>query len=276
MRPVLLAREPLVHFVMVGALLFGVDRARHPRSSAIAPVSADEAIRQGLREEFARRNGRAPSATELRGMVDGYLDDELLYREALALGLDRGDPIVRRRLVQKMELTLQDLGASREPTDAELQRLLTEEPTRWASLPSTSLMQVYFNTERRGATAETDAREALRRLTDGADFATQGDPFITGNALHGQSDEALDTAFGAGISTSLRDITVGRWVGPLRSRYGLHLVRVEARHMGALPPLASVRGSVRARWIERAQEEARRQALQALRARYRVAAGATP
>jgi peptidyl-prolyl cis-trans isomerase C len=263
-----LIREPLVHFCLLGGLVFAVDRARHPPAPARDAVRVDAAVRDGLRGEFARRNGREPTGGELRAMVDGYVEDELLYREALALGLDRGDPIVRRRLVQKLELTLEDVAAARDPTDAELAALLREEPARWERPPSTSLTQVFVRGD--GPAGDAAARDLLRALEGGADPRSLGEPFIAGATLAGQPDAALDVAFAPGFAAALRGAPAGRWVGPLRSRYGLHLVRVDARAAGAAPALAEVRDALRARWFERARDQARREALTALRARYRV------
>lgn len=271
-----LLREPLVHFVLLGGLVFAVDRARHRPEPELRAVRVDAAVRDGLREEFARRNGRDPTATELRGMVEGYVEDELLYREALTLGLDRGDPIVRRRLVQKMELTLQGVAAAREPTDAELAALLREEAGRWERPPSTSLTQVFLRDGRIGEPPEAAAHALLRALEGGADPRALGDPFVAGATLAAQRDDALAATFSPGFAAALRDLPAGRWAGPIRSRYGLHLVRVDAREGGGPPELATVRDALRARWFEQAQVRVRREAIGALRGRYRVEVAPTP
>jgi parvulin-like peptidyl-prolyl isomerase len=262
-------REPLVHFVALGAMLFAVDRARHGPVTDRETVRIDDAVARGLRDELARRNGRPPSESEVRAMVEGYVDDEVLYREALALGLERGDPIVRRRLIQKMELAVQADAQAQEPTDDALRALLAEEPARWTSPATTSLSHVFFDPARR-ADAEGDARHVAE--VD----APRGDPFIAAGPLHGLRGEAIDATFGEGFAPAVDALPVGRWSAPMRSRYGWHLLRVDARSPGAAPPLDEVRGALRARWIERDQARRRREALDALRTRYRVEVSGTP
>lgn len=266
-----LAREPLVHFVALGALIFAADRWRNGPEPDRRTVRVDDAVVRGARAELQRRNGRAPSEAEVREMLQGYIDDEVLYREALALGLERGDPIVRRRLVQKMDLALRAEGDAPEPTDDELRAMMQADPARWSSAPTMSITQVFYDPARRGARAEDDARQDLSQA---AQRAPAGDPFVLGATLTAQRAQSLGVSFGAEFADGLRDAPLGRWVGPLRSRYGVHLARVDAREPGQRPPFEVVRGALRAQWIERAAERRRRAALDALRAHYRIDTGA--
>lgn len=262
-----LVREPLIHFVALGALIFAADRWRNGPASDHRTVRVDASLVRGARAELQRRNGRAPTEGELREMLQGYVDDEVLYREALALGLERGDPIVRRRLVQKMDLALRAEGDAREPEDGELHAMLRDEPARWSSAPTMSVTQVFYDPARRGDHADEDAR---RDLTLAAHRAPAGDPFVLGSTLTAQRAQSLGVSLGQGFVDGLRDAPVGVWVGPLRSRYGVHLARVDARTPGRLPPLDEVRGALRAQWLERRAEQQRRASLDALRGRYRI------
>lgn len=262
-----LVREPLVHFVALGALIFAADRWRNGPEPDLRTVRVDEAVARGARAELQRRNGRAPTEDELREMLQGYVDDEVLYREALALGLERGDPIVRRRLVQKMDLALRAEGDAAEPHDEDLVAMMRADPARWASAPTVSLTQVFYDPARRGGRAEDDARDDLAAS---AQRAPAGDPFVLGSTMTAEREQSLGVSFGADFVAGLRDAPVGRWVGPLHSRYGVHLARVDARAPGRLPPLDVVRGALRAQWLARDAERRRRASLDALRARYRI------
>lgn len=257
----------MVHFVALGALIFAADRWRNGPEPDRRTVRVDAPLVRGARAELQRRNGRAPTEAELREMLQTYVDDEVLYREALALGLERGDSIVRRRLVQKMDLALRAEGDAREPTDDELRAMLRDEPARWSSAPTMSVTQVFYDPARRGDRAEHDARQDLALASQ---RAPAGDPFVLGSTLTAQRAQSLGVSFGEGFVDGLRDAPTGAWVGPLRSRYGLHLARVDARAPGRLPPLDEVRGALRAQWLERRAEQQRRASLDALRARYRI------
>jgi hypothetical protein len=196
-------RQPALHFLLAGAALFGLDAARSPaRPPAGTPVVITAERQDTLREAFALRNGTRPTASEMRGLIDGAVDEELLYREALALGLDRGEPAVRMRLIQKarfvsdgegrtdealhrearalgldredpvlrrilaekMRLLLAGAGRPEPLTDAELSAWLSRHRARFTSPPRLRFSQVFLGTDRRGARVERDARRLLASL----------------------------------------------------------------------------------------------------------------
>ena len=212
-------------FVLLGALIFAVSAwrvGRRPAESAAARIEVTAGTIAWLREGYERQWHRAPDADELRGLVNDHLREEVLYREALAMGLDRDDSIVRRRMAQKMEFLTQDIAASVEPDDAALRKFFEGNTARYAKAARVSFRHVFFSRERRGARLEADAGEALAALAQGASDETMGDPFLR---EHEFADD-IATALGREFAEKLAAMPAGEWRGPVASSYGVHLVRV--------------------------------------------------
>lgn len=261
-------REPLFHFAVLGAAIFGLHAAvaPRPRDERIV-VSADFVA--GLRQEHAARAGRPPTPEEERALVDRFVDEEVLYREAVALGLDRGDPIVRRRLAQKMMFVAED-GAAREPSDAELAAYLAAHADRYREPPRLSFRHVFLGRDRRGDAATADAQRLLPDLAAGAKPESLGDPFLQGASFSRRAPGDLEAVFGKAFTDALLAAPAGVWAGPIASSYGAHLVHVDDRVEGALPPLAAVRARLRADLRDERRDTAVRTMREQLRARYRV------
>jgi hypothetical protein len=261
-------REPLVHFVLIGAGIFAAHAwLRGPPDSQIT-VSAE--FIEGLREEHQTRTGRPPTAEETRGLVTRYVEEEVLHREALALGLDTGDVIVRRRLVQKMQFLLEDEAAAVEPSDEELQAHLDATADRYRSPPVISFRHVFVSRDRRGEGAKAEAARLLEALRGGGDPGSLGDPFLQGSAWSRRAAKEIDAVFGAAFAEGAFAAKEGSWEGPIESSYGAHLIFVSDRAEGRAPALSEVRAKVREDWRAARREEARRAAMERLRARYKV------
>ena len=268
-----LLREPLLLFLVLGALLFGLHTLVSDQSQ-----ESDDALRiqvtaadiDQLRAGWERQMGRPPRLEELQGLTDRFIREEVLVREALALGLDRDDTIVRRRLVQKMNFLVEDLALLNEPTEAEVsdyfeQRLLP---------PRISFTHIYFSRDRRGDAAQPDAELALNQLAS-ADLPPLrapelGDPFMLQFDYSLQSPQEVSQLFGQSFADALFDLAPATWRGPARSGYGLHLVRVQERVEGRLPELVEVRGQVLQDLIRGRRQEAEAQAYEVLRGRYEI------
>src|SRR6185295_14869639 len=178
-----LLQEPLLHFLALGAVIFtanGWRQSQRPAANAEPRINVTAAVIDRLRAGYERQFGQAPDETELRGLVTAHIREEVLCREALALGLDRDDTIVRRRLAQKMEFLTDDLLDAADPDDATLQKFLTQNSGRYAKSARVSFRQVYFSREKRGTDAETAARDALNALEKGASEEAMGDAFLHG------------------------------------------------------------------------------------------------
>jgi hypothetical protein len=264
-------KEPLLHFVVLGLGLFALYRLTTGDAGTPAQEIVVDAPRiAALAEQFVRTWRRPPTAEELDGLVQSYVRDEVLYREGLALGLDRDDPVIRSRIRLKMEV-LGD-GPDTEVSDAELQAWLDANADRYAAPARYDLRQVLFDPARRGERFESDLDAALRALEREpvADPAAFGDVTLLPAELRGVTRADVAAQLGEELAAALNDAPRGRWFGPVRSGYGAHLVRVELREPPKAAVLADVRGTVE-RDVQYARSEAASDALyERLRARYTV------
>lgn len=241
-----LLRDPLFHFVALGAVLFLVYAVVSDilASDANRRIEITESEIQLLAETWQRQWQRPPTEEELRGLVQARVREEVLYREALAVGLDRNDAVVRRRMVQKMEMLSQDLALLADPTDQELQTFFQERQEEYRIPPRISFSHVYFNPDRRGAAVEEDARRALteiRKQTPPPRTAPElGDRFMLPYEYQLLSPVEVRQQFGARFSESLFELEPG-WHGPIVSGYGLHLVNVRERADSRIPAYAEIR-----------------------------------
>lgn len=268
-----LLSEPLVHFLVLGALLFALHAWVRPALAAdqgTVVVTSGEV--ENLAYTFRRTWQRAPTLEELQGLVDDLVREEVLSREAIRLGLDQGDTVIRRRLSQKMDFVAEDLAATVEPTEEELEAHLAAHPDLYRAEPRTSFRHVFLS-EERGEHLEADASELLARLREAgaeADSAVLGDRLLLPAEFHLEPRSRLAAQLGEAFADALASVPVGVWSGPLRSAYGVHLVRVAERVGGKLPLLSEVRDAVRRDVLAARRARLQREFLQSLLARYRV------
>lgn len=264
-------REPLVHFLLLGAGLFAlysfVTDAPDVRRDRIV-VDAGQVTR--LAQQFQRTWMRPPTRTEIDGLTEDHVNEEVLYREARALGLDKDDLIIRRRLRQKMEFLNEDIAAQRQPTDAELQTFLDAHPDKFHFPSRLSFRQVYLNPVKRGVDAPKEAAALLARLNANSADASLGDATMLPTELVNATASEIARTFGGGFAADLEKIGGDGWTGPLASSYGLHLVRITAREPGRAPSLAEVRTIVERDWSAARRAEAGRAFHAALRKRYEI------
>jgi PPIC-type PPIASE domain len=272
-------REPLVHFLLLGAALFVV----HGLFFAAPEKPTEEiVVRRGridsLAQGFAQTWQRPPSAQELEGLVEDYVREEVLYREALALGLDRDDTVVRRRLRQKLEFISDGAGGAGEPTEEELAGFLAAHAADYRVESRLTFSQVFLDPSKRGAALPADAAALLAELRTGAGPpAALGDGRMLASRYEQVEETEIARLFGSDFEAALRDQPVGAWLGPLQSGYGVHLVRIEARAPGRAAELAEVREAVARDWAARRRQEALDAEYRALRSRYRIRVeGASP
>jgi len=271
-----LIREPLVHFLLLGAALFALDAWLRP---AAAPAGATEIVVsearvRNLAQNFRRTWQRPPTREELDGLVESYVREDVLYREALALGLDRDDAIIRRRMQQKMEFVSDEAAALARPTDEELEAYLKAHAETFRVEPRATFVQVYLDPRKRGPTLQADAkrlRETLERAGPTADPARAGDALMLLEARYEDVPQSeLARLFGAEFAQALVKQPIGAWVGPIASGYGVHLVRVEALTSGGVPALNDVRPLVEREWANAKRQALARAFYEKLRAKYTV------
>ena len=269
-----LAREPLAHFLALGAglfVLFGaVDDSGDSRPDRIVVSAAQVEM---LAEAWMRTWQRPPTPRELEGLVQDHIREEVYYREALAMGLDRDDTIVRRRMRQKLEFLADDLTAAVEPTEEQLRDYLDEHADAYRFPNRVSLDHVYLNRDRRGEAASRDAERLLARLQAAGpevDAAMLGDPLLLPREFELVTEDEVASRFGRRFSEAVAALPIGRWAGPVESGYGLHLVLVQERKAGEAPTLETVRDAVERDWRAARRAEATEAFYQGLRERYSV------
>jgi hypothetical protein len=275
MRSVKLLKDPLLHFVIAGAILFAGYELIHRgemNPTATDPVHIGEGEIRWLKETFANQWQRPPTDYELRGLVAGFLEEELFAREARALGLDQNDTIVRRRLAQKLEFLIDDTSRIVEPADTELRRFYDANTQHFRTAARISFTQLFFNPERRPH-AETDAKAALVSIstTGGDDRAiTMGDPTLLETEFHDVDAQTVSNVFGADFARTVFLLKPGSWAGPVKSGYGVHLVRITDLRTATLRPFQEVRPKVLQEWRRQREEQTKAQYLGKLREKYGV------
>ncbi len=247
-------REPLVHFAVLAAVLFAIlsepDAPDTASDDSRIVISGAEVERMAL--SWTQRWQRPPSEDELTGLVREAIREQVLYREAMALGLDRDDVVIRRHLRQKYEFVTQDLAYETDPDEATLRAFYDAQPDRYAQSAQVSFSQILFSTDRRGATAETDAALALADLRtatapEAADLL--GDATSLPSGFEGMSAVEVEAVFGPDFAAALLGLEPGRWSGPITSGYGLHLVWLAEKVAGGSIAFDAVRQRVKDDWV---------------------------
>lgn len=269
-----LLREPLVHFLLIGAALFLVfELFNDPAGSESDRIVITPGQVQFLKANFTRTWQRSPSDQELQGLIDSHVHEEIFYREALALGLDRDDGIIRRRLQQKLEFMSDDLAGVAAPSDEQLQQFLATHPERFRTEPQVAFRHVFLNSDQRGKSAMAEAGLLLSQLTDPAnatDPDTLGDDLMLPKSFDLSPASEIASLFGETFSNAIMKIEPGHWAGPISSGYGLHLVLVSEQVAGRVPELAEVRKVVEQEWAAVHKKELKEALYRKFREKYTV------
>jgi hypothetical protein len=265
--------EPLFHFLLIGAAIFAGFNFRSPSANrgdqGNSIVLTEDDLRQ-LAVQWLAQGRPPPSADQMRGLIDDKVNEEVLFREAMALGLDKNDEIIRRRLAQKMDFLAEDIAALQDPGEAELKSWFAKNSARFALPPRVSFRHLYFSLDR-GPGARDAAAAALTKIADKPELAAaSADAFMFQDYYAEKTPEQVTREFGPGFSRAVFGLEPGAWRGPVQSGYGWHLVFVRALDPGRLPAFEEVEPDVKAGWLDEKQRELKRSALEALRARYTV------
>ncbi|SCW63119.1 Parvulin-like peptidyl-prolyl isomerase [Rhizobium mongolense subsp. loessense] len=270
-----LLREPLLHFVVGGALLFAgyvwLDRERTDASD-LEPVRIGEGEVRWLEETWANQWLRAPSTQELQELVADLVSEELLAREAREMGLDRNDTIVRRRLAQKLKFIVEDTSGLIEPNEAELRQFYEANVARFQSGARVSFTQIFFNPALR-KDASSDAKAALVELKRARDTdlaAMLGDRWLLDTEVRDADEQAVSGMFGPDFARAVFALKPGMWSEPVKSGYGIHLVSIANSSAGRQPPFEEVRDEVLQEWRREKEKGANRDYIARLREKYGV------
>jgi len=269
-----LIKDPLFHFLLLGAALFLIfDTVHDPDDSSDNTISINAADINVIKADFSRRWQRSATEEELSALITEFARNEMAYREALALGLDKDDPIIKRRLRSKLDLIVEDMSRLSPPSDEDLTDFLDDNSERYKVQPRISFRQIYFNRESRGEQISADIAAVLNKLKSSR---TQQDIFDFGDAtmLPAQLEltpiALISRQFGRAFSRSLLELAPETWAGPVESGYGLHLVYVEQQVAGYMPPLSEIREAVERDWTYQHRDNALREAYSQLAEQYRV------
>ena len=270
-----LVREPLLQFLALGLLLFVGYQALHrtagPRPGRIE-LTADD-LRQ-IDLAWVAQGRPAPTPEQMQALVDGRVREEILYREALALGLDKDDAIVRRRMAQKMEFLVEDVAALREPTADELQTWFQNNAERFTRPARATFRHLYFSPDRRGANAREDAARALAKIAgkpmDAPEATALADPFMFQDYYGDRMPEDIGKLFGPVFASALFAVAPGAWAGPIESGYGWHIVWVDAMTPPHVPAFEEVERDVKTAWLEDRRADMREKTYAVMRARYEI------
>jgi peptidyl-prolyl cis-trans isomerase C len=282
-------REPLVHFLAAGGLLFAVYKLA-PHVNATAPsdrtiVVDDSALRNFLQyrskafeTEYFTSELNAMTPEQRKELADQYVEEEMMYREAKALGLEQGDYVIRQRLVQKMRFLMEDLvDTESAPTDAVLTDYLERNKARYLVQSSTTFTHVFVDASVHGDAAARASAARMKtqlnaRHAHFTDAPQYGDRFPFLQNYVERTSDYVASQFGEEFVGALAKVPVSdtTWAGPLKSTHGYHLVLVTGRAASRLPTLAEIRQQVQEDWALDRSERARSQAMKQLSSQYRV------
>jgi hypothetical protein len=263
-----LAREPLVHFLLIGLALFLWYGRVAPAGTDPSRIVVTQAQVDVLARQFEATWGRPPVPAELRGLVDAYVVDEMLFREGRELGLGEDDAVIKRRIRQKYQVMSEELLATEPPSDEELAKYLERHADRFRSAGTMTFEQVVVADV--GPAAEREVERARKALEDGADPINVGRPTMLPLREDGASLDLVTRDFGQEFVGQLAQAPLGQWYGPVQSTFGTHVVRVTQRTQGALPPLDEIRVAVAREWERERRERALESNLVELRRKYPV------
>jgi len=270
-------REPLLHFLLIGVALFAIYHWLNPTASNSNTSRRIELTSDDIRQieiGWTAQWQRPPTSDELRNLVEERVREEILYREAIALGFDRGDTIVKRRMAQKMEFLSDDVSDLREPSLEELKKWYAKNGSEFATPARVTFRHVYFSPDKRGAQAQAAAQQALEKIDktgDPAKAMTLGDRFMFQDFYADSTSDQMANVFGTKFAEALVNLKTGSWNGPIESGLGWHLVWVESIVPKNVPEFEEVDlKDIKSQWLSAQRLETKRRLFTAMRERYEI------
>jgi hypothetical protein len=276
-------REPLLHFLLIGVLLFGIyaytNRGRIGIESPRQIVLSLDELRT-MTAYFESQWHRPPTPQEFQAMVEDKIKQEVLYREGLAMGLDKDDTIVKRRMAQKVQFLAEDVATAHEPSTAELKAWFEKNSSKFALPSRYSFRHIYFSPDKRGRNARNDAADVLAKITgqpeDSPLIPSAADRFMFQDYYGDRTPSAIAKEFGPQFAVALEKVKPGSWQGPIESGFGWHLVFVDTVIPGRIPAFEEVESEVKTAWLGEQKAQAWQKAYQTMRAKYTVFLPAPP
>ena len=271
-----LLKEPLIQFLLIGACIYGAyGLLAPPAEEDMDTTVIVDANRIGaFAAQWQSRWNRPPTRRELDGLIDTYVREEILYRQAVAMGLAEDDPVTRRRMAQRLEFLTNDLARLAEPAEGELEQYFQDNIALFTESDRLTFSQVFFDPDARDESTLDDANAALAQLqtagTPDPQTLQAGDQVMLPNYFELVSELETRKRLGAGFASTVMQLQPGTWHGPVLSGFGVHLVYVFTHEAAAAPTLAEVRPQVLEAWQSDQLEEFDKQFYQALKARYNI------
>jgi peptidyl-prolyl cis-trans isomerase C len=271
------SREPLLQFILIGLVLFVGYSLLHPKSEAtsesnVIVLTPDDLLQMSV---TSLAQGRpAPTPEQMRNLIELKVREEVLFREAVALGLDKDDTIVKRRLAQKMEFLAEGAAVENDPSADTLKAWFKDNQQRFALLPRVSFHHLYFSPDQHDEHARDEAVKILEQITgkpgDAKDIAALGDPFMYQDYYADRSFDEMAKLFGLNFARTLVSLKPGSWHGPVEFGYGWHLIFVDSAAPGRVPAFEEIEPDIKSTWIDDQRTQAKAKAYEAMRARYQV------
>lgn len=268
--------EPLVQFLIIGAFIYGAYALFGTQEEDFrdTTIHVDARRINAFINQWERRWNRPPTRQEMDGMIQSYVREDVLYRQAIAMGLNEDDPITRRRMAQKLEFLTSDLAQVQQPAEGELEKYFQANKALYQSADKISFSQVYFDPDTREKATLDDAAETLTQLqtTGEPDPLTleAGDPFMLQSYFPSVTEAGIARQLGAGFARSMMQLQAGQWYGPVPSAYGVHLVYIYAIQIAPAPIFENVQASVLENWRDEQREQFNADFLQGLKSRYDI------
>jgi peptidyl-prolyl cis-trans isomerase C len=271
-------REPLIHFLIIGLAVFVVyavmNRGKSANINHQIVITLDDL--KTLDASFVSQWNRQPTQQEFNGLLESFVREEILYREGLAMGLDKDDTIVKRRMAQKMEFLSEDVASAHEPTTQELKGWFAKNSQLFALPGRTTFRHLFFGFDRRGQRAQADADSAIAKISglpeDSPIAKAQADPFMLQNYYADRDSDQLAKEFGPDFAAAILKLKAGSWQGPIESAYGWHLIWIESFTPGRVPNFEQIEDDVKSAWLTDQKAEQWRSSYAKLRAQYDVVA----
>jgi hypothetical protein len=266
--------EPLLHFLLIGVALFAVYTFLNRGRLGIEPtrqivVSVDDL--RTMETYFESQWHRQPTPQEFQAMVEDKVREDVLYREGLAIGLDKDDTIVKRRMAQKMRFLAEDIATAHEPSTTELKIWFDKNKDKFALPSRYSFRHLYFSPDKRGKNTQEDAAGMLTRITgqpENSRLASAVDSFMFQDYYADRSPGAIAKEFGPQFAVAIEKLKPGSWQGPVESGYGWHLVFVDTVIPGRIPAFEEIEADVKTAWLAEQKADAWQKAYASMRAKY--------
>jgi len=269
-------KEPLLHFLILGALVFVLFSAVNKEERTVAgnKIVISTADMERLSVNWSRKWNRPPTETELKGLLESFIREEVYYREALALGLDRNDTVLRRRLMQKMEFLSNDLAELRTPDETALNRFFLAHQDKYEIPARVNFTHIYFSVDKRGAKAASDAKRVLSELETAPGTVLRaperGDSGMLPSDFTRETPFEVARLFGSGFTDRLFQSDINAWQGPMESGYGIHLVRISEKIDPRVPELSEVIDKVRNDWMYEQRQKMNEEIYERFKERYEI------